>query len=121
MGRATSGATSSPHARSASSRPRPTGSSPASTPCPATIRSSFPCRSEDAFGASPALAQCPQIRKLLLHASDIAPGILLEAAETLAQIEHGVLVAAFGAAELLPRHRHRHRRTRAGARRIGDR
>src|SRR5262245_26196549 len=96
--RATSGGTSSPRARSASSRPKPTGSLPASIPSPATTRSSFPCRSDGALGASPALAQCPQVRKLLLHAPDIPPRVLLEAAETFAQVEHGVLVAAFGAA-----------------------
>src|SRR5262245_3134128 len=68
---------------------------------------------------SPALAQRPQGRKLLLTAAEIPPRILLEAAEALAQIEHGILVAAFGAAELLPRHWYRHRSARPGARRVG--
>src|SRR5438132_8932827 len=43
---ATSGGISSPRARSASSRPRPTGSSRASIPCRATTKSSSRCRSD---------------------------------------------------------------------------
>src|SRR6266436_4157590 len=127
--RATSGGTSSRRARSASSRPRRIGSSPASTPCAVTTRSSSRCRSDGApaIGKTPVplipfadlpISQRPQIRQLLLHASDLLPWVLLQAAKALAQIEQRVLVAAFGAGEFLPRHRRRHRRALAGARGI---
>src|SRR5246127_2382420 len=132
-GLATSGGTSSRRARSASSRPRRIGSSPASTPCRATTRSSSRCRSDGVDQQAPAIgktpvplipsadlpiSQRPQIRQLLLHASDLLPWVLLQATEALAQIEQRVLVAALGAGELLPRHRRRHRRALAGARGI---
>src|SRR5215475_10160405 len=111
-GHATSGGTSSRRARSASSRPRRTGSSPASTPCRATTKSSSRCRSDGVDHQEPAsdredtsalipsadlpISRRPQARKLLLHASDLLPRVLLQAAEALAQIEQRILVAAFG-------------------------
>src|SRR5262249_43655546 len=135
-GHATSGGTSSRHARSASSRPKRTGNSLASTPFRVTTRSSSPCRSDggrssgarnqESATCSPdqlppdlPTSQRPQVRELLLHPPDLLPRVLLQAAEALAQIEQRVLVAALGAAQFLPRHRRRYRRTLAGACGIG--
>src|SRR5438105_2351001 len=124
-GRATSGGTSCPRARSASKRPRPTGRPAASTSSRATRLNSSRCRSDAAGAAvcggraSAALAQRLQVRQLLFDAPNVLPRVLLEAAEALHEIEDRVLVAAGGTAKFLPRDRNRHRRAGARARRIG--
>ena len=46
--------------------------------------------------------QCLQVGQCLLDTADILPGVLLEAAQPLHQVENRVLVAAGGAADLLP-------------------
>src|SRR5438132_11630073 len=130
---ATSGGISSPPARSASSRPRPIGSLPASTPCLAMIRNSSRCRSDTAPSGLPPVvlraddddgevsprAQLAQVRQPLPDALHVLPRISLEALEALAHVQHRVLVGGFGTAKLLPRHRRRNRRARARASGIG--
>src|SRR6476619_5316925 len=101
MARATSGGTSSPRARNASSRPRPTGSSHASTPCPGTTRSLFHCRRNDCRRTGSRLPQRPEIRQLLFDAPDFLPWVLLQAAQPVGQIVHGVLVSALALAQFL--------------------
>src|SRR6266404_9926441 len=67
--------------------------------------------------ASPA-SQRAQIGQALLQPPDVLPWVLLEPAQPLAHVEQRVLIAALGAAQLLPRHRRGDRRARAGPRRI---
>src|SRR5262245_57657653 len=60
-------------------------------------------------GLSAPVPQRREIRQLLLDAPDVGPGIALERAEALADVEHRVLVRRLNAAEFVPGHLCRHR------------
>src|ERR1043166_6330353 len=51
------------------------------------------------------LTKLPRIRQLLLKPVHLLPRILLQTIEALAEIENGVLIAAFRASQLFPAHR----------------